>query len=367
MKLHEYQGKEIFSSYGIPVPEGRVIEKKEELASIDLKFPWVMKAQILTGGRGRAGGIGFASGIDEAEKIFYELMGRKINGCIAKKILVEEKLDIEREFYLSVTVDRDRRCPIVLFSRHGGIDIGITKSIRNDGKREGKKGDIVKIYVNPLVGIQDYQMERVDKDVADIIRKTYAIFEDKECELVEINPLAYAGGRLVAADSKIVINDNALFRHPEIPEENEELTPLEREARRSGISFVQLDGNVGVIANGAGLTMATLDALDEYGGKGMFLDLSGTDDPEKVKSAFRILKKARADVIFVNLFGSITKCDTVAYGIRNVIDEEGIDCPVVARIRGTNEENAAKILEGKVIAIRSFKEAAKMAAELGGR
>ncbi|MEA2053778.1 MAG: ATP-grasp domain-containing protein [Candidatus Thermoplasmatota archaeon] len=355
MRLYECQGKELFSRYGISVPEGTVVEEENELQAVNIQFPWVMKAQVLTGKRKNFGGIKFASGIDEANKIFDGMMGMEIDGYGVKKILVEEKLDIEKEFYLAVTIDRSKRKPLIMFSRDGGMDI---ESV--------DESNVIKIYINPLAGIQNYQLRKIgNRHVADIAKKIYSIFIEKECELVEINPLAYAKGGLIAVDSKVIVNDDALFRHPDLPEENEELTPLEKEARKKNITFVQLDGNIGVIANGAGLTMATLDALDEYGGKGMFLDLGGTDDPEKVKQAFRIIKKAGPDVIFLNLFGGMTKCDTVASGVKAVIDEEGIDCPVVARIRGMHEENAMKILKDKVIAIPSFREAAKKASELG--
>ncbi len=354
MKLMEHAGKEMFKKYGIPVPEGRVVERKEELGTITIPFPWVMKSQVLVGGRGKAGGIKFASTMEEAEKIFDTLMGMEIRGERVKRILVEEKLDIEKEYYLSFFLDRSSRQYLMMFSYEGGVDI------------ESMAEKILKTHVNPLAGLQAYHLRRLPKEVRDIAQRLFHVFVDNDCELVEINPLVIAGGRAVAADSKVLIDNNALYRHPEIPREDTELTALEREAREKGIAFVQLDGTIGVIANGAGLTMATLDALNEFGGRGgVFLDLGGTDDPARVREAFELMIKAHPKVIFLNLFGGITKCDTVAQGIIDFMKEHEVNCPVVARIKGMNEEQAREMLQEYVIPVASFEEAAKRAAELG--
>ena len=236
----------------------------------------------------------------------------------------------------------------------GGVDI------------ESMAEKILKTHVNPLAGLQAYHLRRLPKEVRDIAQRLFHVFVDNDCELVEINPLVIAGGRAVAADSKVLIDNNALYRHPEIPREDTELTALEREAREKGIAFVQLDGTIGVIANGAGLTMATLDALNEFGGRGgVFLDLGGTDDPARVREAFELMIKAHPKVIFLNLFGGITKCDTVAQGIIDFMKEHEVNCPVVARIKGMNEEQAREMLQEYVIPVASFEEAAKRAAELG--
>ncbi|KAA0002490.1 MAG: ADP-forming succinate--CoA ligase subunit beta [Thermoplasmata archaeon] len=356
MKLYEHQGKELFKQYDIPVPKGVVIEKEKELEEIEIPFPWVMKAQVLVGGRGKAGGVKFIENDAQARKAFHELMRMEIKGNKVKKILVEEALDITKEYYISIILDRSKRSHLLMFSQEGGVDI---ESVADE--------KILKIYVNPLIGIQNYHLRKLEnKEIAKIAKKMYLLFKEKDCELVEINPLVVANGKVMAADAKIIIDDGALYRHEELPKVREEFTELEREAREKGISFVQLGGNIGVIANGAGLTMATLDALNEYGGRGgVFLDLGGTDDPEKVKQAFELMKKAEPKVIFLNLFGGITKCDTVAKGVKAVLDKEGIECPVVARIKGMNEEQAMEILKGRVITISSFHEAAKKASELG--
>jgi len=356
MKLYEYQGKELFKQYDISVPDGKVVEEENGLEDVKIPFPWVMKARVLVGGRGKAGGIKFVENMHEAKKAFHELMGMEIKGNKVKKILVEEALEITEEYYISIILDRSKRSYLLMFSQEGGVDI---ESVADE--------KILKIYVNPLIGIQDYQLRKLkNREIAKIAKKLYKLFKEKDCELVEINPLVVANGKVMAADSKIIIDDGALYRHEELPKVEEEFTELEREAREKGIAFVQLGGNIGVIANGAGLTMATLDALNEYGGKGgVFLDLGGTDDPEKVKQAFELMKKANPKVIFLNLFGGITKCDTVAKGVKAVLDKEGIECPVVARIKGMNEEEAMEILKGAVITIPSFHEAAKKASELG--
>ncbi len=355
MKLLEFQGKKLFKEYGIPVPQGIVIEKKEDLKDIDIPFPWVMKAQVLVGGRGKAGGIKFANNMEEAIKNFEELITMEIKGEKVRKVLIEEKLRIEKEYYLSFFIDRSSRKYLMMFSFEGGVDI------------EAMAEKVMKIYVNPLIGLQPYHLRKLPKEVREIAKKLFQLFIEKDCELAEINPLVISNGLAIAADSKIIIDNNSIYRHEDLPKEDIELTPLEREAKEKRIAFVQLEGNIGVIANGAGLTMATLDALNEFDGKGgVFLDLGGTDDPEKVKQAFELMAKAKPKVILLNLFGGITKCDTVAKGIIEFLQENKINCPVIARIKGMNEEKARQMLKEYVIPIESFKEAAKKAAELGG-
>jgi len=355
MKLLEHQGKELFRKYGIAVPTGRVVSSKDELTNIDTPFPWVMKAQVLIGGRGKAGGIKFVNNMGEAEKCFDELMAMEIKGEKVKKILIEEKLNIEKEYYLSFFLDRSSRQYLMMFSYEGGVDI------------EAMAEKVIKTFINPLIGLQPYHLRRLPKEARDTAVSLFKLFVENDCELAEINPLVVANGKVIAADAKVIIDNNALYRHPELPKEDVELTPLEREAREKGIAFVQLDGNIGVIANGAGLTMATLDALNEFNGKGsVFLDLGGTDDPEKVKQAFELMAKANPKVILLNLFGGITKCDTVAKGIIEFMEKHKLECPVVARIKGMNEDIAREMLKDYVIAVESFQEAAKKAAELGG-
>jgi len=366
MKLFEYRGKQLFKKYGISVPNGKVIESEKDFS--DLNFPVVLKAQVPIGGRGKAGGVKSVENLKEAKEKLSQIIGMNIRGYTVNKVLAEEKVDIKKELYLSILLDRSERMPLIMASDEGGMDI---ESVPDE--------KIFKEWINPLIGIQPFhirsivsrfELDRViEKKVADVISKIYKLFRKYDCELVEINPLVITkNGEVIALDSKININDDALYRHPDIVAEHVELTPLEKDAREKNITFIQLDGNIGVIANGAGLTMATLDALTHYKGKGgIFLDLGGTDDPEKVKQAFELMKKAKPKIIFLNLFGGITKCDTVAKGVKAVISKEGIDCPVITRIKGMNEDIAKDILkDAGLITAASLQEAAKISSEMAG-
>jgi succinyl-CoA synthetase beta subunit len=331
-----------------------------------LNYPFVLKAQVPIGGRGKAGGIKSANNKDEAQDMFSQIMGMDIKGYTVRKVLAEEKVDIKRELYLSITLDRSKRMPLIMASGEGGMDI---ESVPDN--------KIFKEWINPLIGIQSFhirsivsklKLEKEDgKEVAKVISKIYKLFREYDCELVEINPLIIKkDGGVMALDSKVNINDDAMYRHTDIEPEVVELTPLEKDAKEKGIAFIQLDGNIGVIANGAGLTMATLDALTNYSGKGgVFLDLGGTDDPEKVKQAFELMKKAKPKVIFLNLFGGITRCDTVAKGVKEVITKEGIECPVITRIKGCNEEQAKDILkDAGLITGTTLQDAAQKSSDL---
>ncbi len=364
MKLYEYKAKIIFSDNGIPVPKGKVVEHLDELRAVD-KFPVVLKAQVLVGGRGKSGGIKFARTMDEAVSHLKCLLDMEIKGFKVKRVLVEEMLDIETEIYLGFVFDRSAGLPMLIASRSGGVDI---ESVPEEG--------LFKAHVNPLIGIQQFVLrglvDKLGKDVpskelAGLAKTLYKIFVEFDAELAEINPLVVTkDGKLVAADAKITVDDNAAYRHKDI-KVVEDLMPLEREAKAKGISFIQLDGNIGVIATGAGLTMATLDSLNMFHGKGgVFLDLGGTDDTQKVKDAFILLHKANPKVIFLNIFGGITKCDTVALGIKEALRSIGSKVPVVARIRGRHEDEGKRILnDAGFIATDNLEVAAKKAAELG--
>ena len=364
MKLFEYQGKELFDKYGISVPKGKLVKNEKDFSG--LTFPFVLKAQVPIGGRGKAGGIKSAEGADDAKEKLSQIRGMDIRGFTVRKVLAEEKVDIEKELYLSITLDRSKRMPLIMASGEGGMDI---ESVPDE--------KIFKEWINPLIGIQSFHIRGIvpklklgkeeGKEVAKVISKIYKLFRDYDCELVEINPLIISkDGSVIALDSKVTINDDAMYRHPDIVPEQFELTPLEKDAKDKGIAFIQLEGNIGVIANGAGLTMATLDALTHYQGKGgVFLDLGGTDDPEKVKQAFELMKKAKPKVIFLNLFGGITRCDTVAKGVKEVITKEGIDCPVVTRIKGCNEDIAKDILkDAGLITGATLQDAARKSSDL---
>lgn len=364
MKLFEYRGKELFDKYDVSVPKGRLVKNEKDFSG--LNFPFVLKAQVPIGGRGKAGGIKSAENLKDAKEKLSRIMGMDIRGHTVRKVLAEEKVDIRNELYLSITLDRSKRMPLIMASNEGGMDI---ESVPDE--------KIFKEWVNPLIGIQSFHIRGIvsklklekeeGKEVAKVISKIYKLFREYDCELVEINPLIIKkDGGVMALDSKVNINDDAMYRHPDIEPEIVELTPLEKDAKEKGIAFIQLDGNIGVIANGAGLTMATLDALTNYNGKGgVFLDLGGTDDPEKVKQAFELMKKAKPKVIFLNLFGGITRCDTVAKGVKEVITKEGIDCPVITRIKGCNEDIAKDILkDAGLITGTTLQDAAQKSSDL---
>ena len=366
MKLFEYRGKELFEKHDISVPKGKLVKNEKDFSG--LNFPFILKAQVPIGGRGKAGGIKSVENLKDAKEKFSQIMGMNIRGYTVRKVLAEEKVDIEKELYLSITLDRSKRMPLIMISGEGGMDI---ESVPDE--------KIFKEWVNPLIGIQPFNIRSVvsklklekeeGKGVAKVISKIYKLFREYDCELVEINPLIISkDGEVMALDSKVNINDDALYRHPDIVAEDVELTPLEKDAKNKGIAFIQLDGNIGVIANGAGLTMATLDALTHFKGDGgVFLDLGGTDDPEKVKQAFELMKKAKPKVIFLNLFGGITKCDTVAKGVKAVISKEGIDCPVITRIKGCNEDIAKDILkDAGLITAATLQDAAQKSCEMAG-
>ena len=366
MKLFEYRGKELFDKYGIMVPNGKLVKDEKDFSG--LNFPLVLKAQVPIGGRGKAGGIKTVKNAKHAREKLSQILGMDIRGYKVGKVLAEEMAIIKKELYLSITLDRTKRMPLIMTSASGGMDI---ESVPDD--------EIFKEWVNPLIGIQSYNIRNIvsklglgkegTKEISKVLSKIYKLFREYDCELVEINPLIITGdGNVMALDSKVNINDDAMFRHTDIIPEHVELTALEKDAKEKGIAFIQLDGNIGVIANGAGLTMATLDALTHFKGEGgVFLDLGGTDDPEKVKQAFELMKKAKPKVIFLNLFGGITKCDTVATGVKAVITKEGIDCPVITRIKGMNEEAAKDILkDAGLITATTLQDAAERSSNLAG-
>jgi len=366
MKLFEYRGKELFEKYDIAVPNSRIVNSEKDFK--DLKFPLILKAQVPIGGRGKAGGIKSSDNLKDAKGKLDKILGMDIRGYKVGKVLAEEKADIKKELYLSISLDRTKRMALIMASASGGMDI---ESVPDE--------EIFMEWVNPLIGIQFFNIRNVvtklglgkedSKGVSKLISKIYKLFREYDCELVEINPLIITADEdVMALDSKIIINDDAMFRHTDIVPEMVELTSLEKDAKEKGIAFIQLDGNIGVIANGAGLTMATLDALTHYKGEGgVFLDLGGTDDPEKVKQAFELMKKAKPKVIFLNLFGGITKCDTVATGVKAVITKEGIDCPVITRIKGMNEDAAKEILkDAGLITATTLQDAAEKSSSLAG-
>ncbi|HLF17103.1 MAG TPA: ADP-forming succinate--CoA ligase subunit beta [Candidatus Thermoplasmatota archaeon] len=368
MNLFEYQGRELYERHHIPCAKGFVVESMADLESKieEAHFPVVVKAQVLVGGRGKAGGVKFAENAAELRAVTKSILGLNIKGHVTKKVMVAQKLDFAKEYYLSFLVDRASRRHMMIFSPDGGVEIEAVPESR-----------IFKTTIDPMTGFQPFHARAVllksgldgetQKQVSAIMQKLYGMFVQMDAELCEVNPLAsLRDGKVVAGDAKVVLNDSALFRHREFQQKDESLTPLEQEAREKGVALVQLEGDIGVMANGAGLTMATLDALTHFGGKPkIFLDLSGTDNPEKVAEAVRLMKKAKPAVMFLNLFGGITKCDTVAKGLVSVLQKEGVEFPIITRIKGTNAKEANEILHSFGLeTANTLQEAAKKASEM---
>lgn len=364
MDLPEYRARELFASVGIPVPDGYLAKSVEDIKEVTA--PVVLKSQVLTGGRGKAGGIRFATTIEEARKEMGELLGLDIKGHIVEEVLVVEKVEISREIYLAILIDRSARLPLLLASAAGGMEI-----------EDVSADKLVKIHIDPWAGYQAHHSRILAselslskdeaKQIGAIAANLWDAFVKNDSTLIEINPLAVlSDGRIVAADGKLTIDDDALFRHPEFQQAKRALTPLEAEANAQGIAFIQLDGEIGVIANGAGLTMATLDNILLHGGTGgVFLDLGGTDSSEQVTKAFELMLKADPPVILMNIFGGITKCDTVAQGVKDALDRSGARPPVVARIKGLHEEEGRRILaDAGLHSAETLDEAGKKAVEL---
>lgn len=368
VKLAEWRGKEVFRKYGVPLPRGRVARSAEEAESLTragtVPLPCVIKAQVLAGGRGKGGAVRFANTPEEARSSAEAILGLEFKGEKVREVLLEEKLPIARELYLAITLDRANRVPIVIASARGGVEI---ESVPD--------AEIDRQPVHPFPGLTAYEQRRAAhalrltgapaKALGTVLPALWRAFQEEDAELVEVNPLAVVGDGLVALDAKVIIEDDAAFRHPEYAEIRDDRTPLEEIAREKEIAFVQLDGNIGVIANGAGLTMATLDVLQEFGGRpGVFLDLGGTDDPQKVTEAFLLMAQAAPKVVFLNIFGGVTRCDTVAKGLVESLTKIPADrrFPIVARIRGNNEAEGIEILRSAgITAVPQLKESAQAA------
>ncbi len=363
MKLYEFKAKELMRKHGIPIPMGQVVSSPDEIKA--LPGPVMVKAQVLIGGRGKAGGIKPADTVDEAKKAASAILGMNIKGYVTKQVLLEQRLEVDKELYLGMTIDRSRRGMLLMASASGGMDI---ESVPDD--------KLLMLSIDPLMGYQQFIGRRVASflelpkeqatQVMGIVSKIYELAESEDAELVEINPLVITkDGKVVAGDAKITIDSDAMFRHKEYDELEEDLTPLEAKAKKLDIAFVQLDGNIGVIANGAGLTMATLDSINMFGGKaGVFLDLGGTDDPEKVREAMQLMSEANPKVILLNIFGGITKCDTVAKGVLEAIKDIKTKVPIVARIKGVNEELGREMLSNAgMISASGLSEAAEKASK----
>ncbi|MCC6169307.1 MAG: ADP-forming succinate--CoA ligase subunit beta [Caldilineaceae bacterium] len=371
MNLHEYQSKRLFAKAGIPIPKGEVASTPAEARDIAVRLagPVVVKSQVLVGGRGKAGGIKLAKTPNEAEARAADILGMNIKGLTVKKVLVDEAADIQKEIYLGAVLDRARRRVVLMASSEGGIDIEQVAATTPER--------IVTVAVHPFLGLREYQARILAEGIGlpkehlrafiGIAQALYQAYLDTDASLAEINPLVVTGeGKLLAVDGKISVDDSALFRHPEIadlrdPGEEDE---SELEARRFGLNYINLDGEIGCMVNGAGLAMATMDIVKLYGGEpANFLDVGGGAQADRVAAALRIiLSDDRVKAVLINIFGGITRCDEVARGILEAIDTLNVKAPFVVRLVGTNEEEGRRILaEANLITATSLADAAQKA------
>jgi succinyl-CoA synthetase beta subunit len=346
MKLLEYQGKELFKYYGINVPKSYLAKNIEEakLGSERIGFPFVLKSQLTVGGRGKAGAILKCKNEKELVEKFDELMNKEVKGEKPKTILLEEMAEIKREFYLSLYLNRTKRCYSIIASSEGGMEIesGDNKIIFDIPS----VNEISSELATEVAGKMNLNNSEQNTFI-DLIKKLSKLIYEKEAELAEINPLAMLdGGKFVALDAKVIIDDNALFRHDDI-KKYEQLSELEFQARNNGFSFVELDGDIAIIGNGAGLVMSTLDMVTDAGGKaGAFLDFGGRATTESIYQALKVISKVdKIHVILVNLFGGIVRTDLVAQAILNAYNDGTIKVPVFARITGAESEKARELLK----------------------
>ena len=384
MKIHEYQAKELFRNYDIPVPEGGVVFSANEVKSVADElggYPVVVKAQIHAGGRGKGGGVKLAKSLAEAEDLTGQILGMTLvthqtgpEGRIVKKVLIEQGLNIAKELYLSIIPDRSTAQIIIMVSEAGGMDI--------EAVAEETPEKIIKVYINPLQGIQSYHCREAAfglnlppaaiKPFSSMLIKLYKMFIAYDCSLVEINPLVLtADDAVIALDAKVNFDDNALFRHKDIIEyrDLDEEDPLEVEASKYNLNYINLDGNVGNMVNGAGLAMATMDIIKLAGAEpANFLDVGGGASAEMVENGFRIiLSDKNVKGILINIFGGILRCDILAQGVVEAAKKTGINVPVVVRMEGTNVEEGRRILAESGLNLTTavdLKDAAQKVAEI---
>jgi succinyl-CoA synthetase beta subunit len=352
--LYEHQGKELFARYGIPVSEGRVATTPEEARAAveELGGQVVVKAQVLIGGRGKAGGIKLADTPEEAEERARDILGMDIRGHVVRRLWIEQASDIAKEYYLSVTFDRGEKKPLLMLTTQGGMDIEEVAARTPEA--------LAKLHVDPLEGFQPYQARwlcftaRVDdpdeqRQVVALVGRLYDAFVGCDAMLCEVNPLIVTPtGEVKALDAKFTVDDNALFRHPDVAEmrDVEAGDPQERLARDKDVTYVKLEGEVGILGNGAGLVMSTLDVIDQVGGRpANFCDLGGGGDAEGVVAALEVITSdPQVRAILFNIFGGITRCDEVARGILEALERMTIELPIVVRLDGTNAEEGRRLL-----------------------
>jgi succinyl-CoA synthetase beta subunit len=368
MNLHEYQAKGLLAGYGVPVPEGAPARSPEEARKAAQTIggeQWMVKAQVHAGGRGKAGGVKRATDLDQVQSLADAMLGTRLvtnqttaEGQPVGTVLVEATTGIDREFYLSMLVDRDRRQVIIMASAAGGMNIEEVAATEPD--------KIVNVHIDPAAGLQPFQVRRVGfllelsaaqmKQLGQILRALYRLFMDKDLSLLELNPLvSTTAGDLLALDAKINLDDNALFRHPDLaalfdPSQEDE---KETRAKQFDLNYVTLDGNIACMVNGAGLSMGTMDIIKLYGGEpANFLDVGGGTDADKVAEAFKlIVSDDQVKAILVNIFGGIVRCDLIAEGIIKAVQEVGVQVPVVVRLEGTNVERGRALLADSGLAL----------------
>lgn len=371
MNLHEYQSKRIFAKYGIPIPTGEVATTPAEARDIAVRLngPVAVKSQVLVGGRGKAGGIKLARTPNEAEERAAAILGMNIKGLTVKKVLVDQAADIGKEIYLGVVLDRARRRVVLMASSEGGVEI---EQVAAETPEK-----IATVAVEPSLGLLDFQARNLagrigipkeqTRGFIEITRALYRVYTESDASLAEINPLVITGdGKLLALDGKIVLDDSALFRHPDLAElrDLDAEDAAEQEARRSDLSYIHLDGEIGCMVNGAGLAMATMDIVKQHGGEpANFLDIGGGAQADKVAAALRIiLDDERVKAVLVNIFGGITRCDEVARGFLEAKRTLVRDVPFVVRLVGTNEAEGRRILaDANVETATSLDDAARKA------
>lgn len=369
MKLHEYQSKQLFARYGIPIPKGRVAATATEARQIaeELGSRVVIKSQVLVGGRGKAGGIRLAKSPKEAEEVATQILGMEIKGLPVRKVLVDEAAHIKQEIYLGITNDRAARRPVMMASSAGGVEI--EEVARTTPEK------IIKVHVDPLLGLRDFQARDIALGI-DLPREHWKVFgeiahglwkaySENDATLAEINPLVITKEKqLVALDGKMLVDDNALFRHADLVEmrDVDEEAAAETEARKYGLSFIKLDGQIGCMVNGAGLAMTTMDIVKLFGGEpANFLDIGGGASADKVAAALRIiLSDPNVKAILFNIFGGITRCDEVAKGILAALVEVKPKIPMVVRLVGTNAEEGRQLLaDARMITANTLADAAQ--------
>ncbi|MFW5728736.1 MAG: ADP-forming succinate--CoA ligase subunit beta [Spirochaetota bacterium] len=354
MKIHEYQAKELFAEYGIPIQEQVVVDdaKDARAAAEKIGGTVVVKAQVLVGGRGKAGGVKLAESPDEAEAKAKDILNLTIKDIPVEKVMITSAAEIEREYYVGLTLDRTAKQLILMMSKAGGVDI--------EELAVNRPEEIIRVHIDPVDGIDEIELRKALEEVfdtpelvkqaEDVVHKLFKLYMEKDCSLVEINPYALIdGNKLYALDAKINFDDNADYKHPEYErlKNPEEYSEDEIEARRSGLSFVSMDGDIGCIVNGAGLAMATMDIIKLYGGNpANFLDVGGSSNPNKVLNALRIItRNPKVKAILINIFGGITRCDDIAKGILMAMEQIDIKLPMVIRLIGTNEEEGRAMLK----------------------